>query len=667
MADLHRALHLIWAAPEDPLTALAAAAAGLPPDQQATLRGGEAKAARRLLGRSLSLVVVDLRARLEVELLGVGEGLVRGGGALVVILSESPTPDPSLEVPPFGPARTALHARLRAALRPVATPLPAVLRVAPAPAGGGPEQAAAVEALTAAALQPGARVVLVADRGRGKSAALGLAVAAARAARPGLRVGLTGPSPAAVAEVHRFGGPGLQFIPPGEQIDAPYVDLLLVDEAAQLGLPLLAALAAAHPQAAQLWSSTAHGYEGSGQGFLRRFVPALDAAAAARGAPPPLRLRLRAPVRWAAGCPTEAAVRAALCLDAAPCADGVAAAPGAPRIRLVPPAELAADSRLLHEVMGLLREAHHRTTPADLARLLDAPNLELWVAQREDSVLAVNLLALEGELPPPLAAAAAAGRGRLRGQALVDNLLCHLGAPVAVGGWPFVRSLRLAVHPAARRRGLAAALVEATHAAHPNRVFGTLFSASPELLRLRARWGYHLVRVGATPSAQAGAPSALMLRPARDAASVPGGPSAEAVRGLVDGLARRLARDLPVLLPLARAECGAPFDPDLDAALRAALPPATPLGADERDQLLDVVLDGPAPMDSAAAAVVACLPFAPMGPEAPRGARALRLRFAECWSWAQIHDLMGGSLPALQREAKAALRAARAAAQAAGC
>jgi tRNA(Met) cytidine acetyltransferase len=136
------------------------------------------------------------------------------------------------------------------------------------------------------------------------------------------------------------------------------------------------------------------------------------------------------------------------------------------------------------------------------------------------------------------------GHGRLRGQALADNLLCHLGAPTEVGGWPLVRSLRLAVHPAARRQGLAAALVEASHAAHPDRVFGTLFSASPELLRLRARLGYRLVRIGATPSAQAGAPSALMLRPGPVRRVGAGGPSVDAVRGLVDGLAQRLARDL---------------------------------------------------------------------------------------------------------------------------
>jgi tRNA(Met) cytidine acetyltransferase len=664
MADLHRALHLLFADPGDPLPALDAALAGLPAEERVRLPAGAGRSARRLLGGSLSAVVVDLRARLDVDLLGLAEGLVRGGGALVVILAVVPTPDPSLEVPPFGPARTGLHRRVVAALAPASTPLPPALSVAPRPVGGSDEQPAAVEALAAAALRPGARAVLVADRGRGKSAALGLAVAAARAARPGLKVGLTGPGPEAVAEVLRFGGPGLAHVPPAEQIDAPHVDLLVVDEAAQLGLPLLSALAAAHPGAAQLWASTAHGYEGSGQGFLRRFVPALEAAAAE--GTPVLRLRLRAPVRWAAGCPTEAAVRDALCLGAAPCADGVAAAPGAPRLRVVPPAELAADSRLLHEVMGLLREAHHRTTPGDLARLLDAPNLELWVAQRGDSVLAVNLLAMEGELPPALATAAAAGHGRLRGQALADNLLCHLGAPTEVGGWPLVRSLRLAVHPAARRQGLAAALVEATHAAHPDRVFGTLFSASPELLRLRARLGYRLVRIGATPSAQAGAPSALMLRPGPVRRVGAGGPSVDAVRGLVDGLAQRLARDLPVLLPLARAECGAPFDPELDAALRAALPPASPLLPDERDRLLDVVLDGPAPMDSAAAAVEACLAFTPMGPEASRGARALRLRFGEGWSWAQVHGLIGGSLPALQREAKAALRAARAAAQAAG-
>jgi len=88
----------------------------------------------------------------------------------------------------------------------------------------------------------------------------------------------------------------------------------------------------------------------------------------------------------------------ALLLDARPPVEPLVddATPESVDYRRLEAAEALADERLLREAFGLLVLAHYRTEPNDLARLLDAPNLEARALTHDGHVVSVALLAREG-------------------------------------------------------------------------------------------------------------------------------------------------------------------------------------------------------------------------------------------------------------------------------
>jgi tRNA(Met) cytidine acetyltransferase len=284
-------------------------------------------------------------------------------------------------------------------------------------------------------------------------------------------------------------------------------DAVIVDEAAALPVARLEALLAA-PAAA--FVTTVHGYEGTGRGFDVRFRERL--AASDRDVAD---VRLRAPVRYAAGDPVEAWAFRALLLDARPPVDPLVAdaTPADATYRTLDPDDLIADEHLLREAFGLLVLAHYRTEPDDLQRLLDAPNLDCRALLVDGHVAAVALLAREGGLPEPLRVEMYEG-GRVRGNMLPDVLtsqLRDLAAGVPVG----YRVLRIATHHAIRSRGFGSRLLDRCHAELADDVdwFGVGYGATPRLVRFWERNGYRTVHCSTTRNATSGEYSAVMLRP----------------------------------------------------------------------------------------------------------------------------------------------------------
>ena len=176
---------------------------------------------------------------------------------------------------------------------PTQAPAPAC----PAPEDPGatyrtPDQAEAVEAILHTARGRARRpLVLISDRGRGKTAALGLA-AGQLLAEGMARILVTAPRLAAVAPLFHhaaawlkqgrvradrieIGQGEIRFLPPDALCQGTEpADLLLVDEAAAIPAPLLERLLATHPRL--VFASTIHGYEGTGHGFEVRFRHSLQ-------------------------------------------------------------------------------------------------------------------------------------------------------------------------------------------------------------------------------------------------------------------------------------------------------------------------------------------------------------------------------------------------------
>jgi tRNA(Met) cytidine acetyltransferase len=549
-------------------------------------------ALRRRLGQSYDAVVLDLHDGIEADVMGQAHGLVRGGGALVLEMPvDGAVPLASLAVHPFSreEVTSRFWARLERALKGVDT-TPDTIAPPLHPLEGTAEQRQVVERLRASFAAPRTVVTLLADRGRGKSSALGLALAEVATEADRRRIAVTAPGVEAVAEIFRF-APELTFTDPLDLLDSPDAwDVIVVDEAAQLPIPLLRAIVARHPDAAIAFATTTHGYEGTGRGFVLRFLAALE-----HEGRPLEHLRLHEPIRWDAGDALERFVFELLALDAE-----IEPIEGPPKI--LPPFELDRDALaesepLLRSLFALLVHAHYRTTPSDLQRLLDAPNLAVHAVVDGDRVLAATLVAREGGLAREACEAYARGEGRIRGHALADTLMTH-GARPEAGALSFVRSVRIVTHPALRRSGVARALVDHVHGAYSPDLFGTIFGATAELVRFRHAVGYELVRLGASRNARSGEPSVLMLR----AASSRG---AE----LIAELRADLARDLPIQLELIAAEGPPGLAPELVAALTHRLPAASELDDATIRARVARYLAGPQTFEAAAYALTRFVEF----------------------------------------------------------
>lgn len=394
-------------------------------------------------------------------------------------------------------------------------------------------------------------LVLISDRGRGKSAALG--IAAAQLMLEGRRrILVTAPRRGAVDSLFRqagrlLGADGtqasalslygseLRYSAPDHLLADPQpADLLLVDEAAAIPTPLLEGLLAAYARV--VFATTVHGYEGTGRGFQLRFRRHLE-----RETPQWRELQLREPIRWAADDPLEPLVFRLLALDADPAPDAVLKAASVESVTAeMPDRRLLPDNEGdLSQIFGLLVLAHYRTTPLDFRLLLDAPNLRLILLRHRGAVAAVALLAVEGGFDASLCEEIWAGRRRPRGHLLAQSLAAHVGirtAPRLKG----LRIMRIAVHPAAQRRGLGSLLVSEIRRHGADQGFdyiGTSFGATEALIDFWRANALQPVRLGLRSGGSSGGHSVMMIEPLSDAGSAMAGEAAV-----------RFARLLPELL-----------------------------------------------------------------------------------------------------------------------
>ena len=428
-------------------------------------------------------------------------------------------------------------------------------------------------------------LVISSDRGRGKSAVLGLAAAELlrtgtsgilvtaprRAAVQPLFALAAAALPGAIARRDRIerGAGGLQFYAPDALCrSCPPADLLLVDEAAGIPAPLLTHLLRTYPRI--IFATTVHGYEGSGRGFEVRFRQTLD-----RLTPGWRKLRLDEPIRWAAHDPLEAAIASALLLDAAPAADSAVldARLDDARCERLDRAALAEDEGALRELFGLLVLAHYQTRPADLRHLLDGPNLRVFALRVQGRSIATALVAIEGRLDPALSLAIFEGRRRPRGHLLAQTLSAHAGLAQAPG-LGYARIVRIAVHPALRRRGLARRLLDGVVADARSEgldLVGASFGADQDLLGFWTRCGLAPVHLGTSRNAASGMHAAVVLRSLTRA----GDRLLAQARG-------RLAERLPTLLagPLRGLE------PAIVAAMLRGATAEVSISADEHRELI---------------------------------------------------------------------------------
>lgn len=444
-------------------------------------------------------------------------------------------------------------------------------------------------------------LVLCADRGRGKTAALG--IACARLLRQQVtpilvtaplvrnieplfeRASALLPDARWHEGVLSWRGSSIRYLAPDHLLDSlPAARLLLVDEAAAIPTPLLGKMLDHYHRL--VFTTTVHGYEGTGRGFAIRFQAELS-----RRMPQWRYMTLFAPVRWGQGDPLESSVNRLLLLQADVPADPIGEPPtphphgtqqrlgidcaGNPLQRgmvMLDAEQLLTEPGLLPQVFGLLMIAHYRTTPDDLRLLLDGPNMRIAMLYENRCVAGVVLFACEGQLQSAMVDALQQGLRRPRGHLLPQTLLAQTGCAslLMLAGW---RIVRIAVHPVLQRKGRGLLLLRwlsAQAVAQGVDYLGSSFGATVGLIDFWHRAGFTPLCLGTRRDAASGAHALVVARPLT-----------AQTRSIVCDELQRFAE----VLPLALGDSLRALESGVAAALLRVLPLQYPLNSRDREDV----------------------------------------------------------------------------------
>ena len=382
-------------------------------------------------------------------------------------------------------------------------------------------------------------LIITAKRGRGKSALAGLF--AKQQVAQNQPVILTAPNKSAVNIFNAFAGAEITFMPPDELSqnlsDAPQQfanHWLFVDEAAMIPLDILFRLTKAFKRV--VLTTTIHSYEGTGRGFLLKFMSKTDRT---------LRhFELFTPLRWQTDDKLEAFIDDLLLCD---CEDRLPQPPydGA----LTEQIQISHCEQIPHDqiesVYGLLTLAHYRTSPLDLRRLLDAPQQQFYLAQAQGALLGCVWAVPEGGLTDnTLIRQIRRGERRPRGN-LVAQMLCFQAGLEEACELRSLRISRIAVQPNWQQRGLGQRLIaQMTQQIKQQGAVDFLsvsFGYTLELLAFWQKCGFILVHFSESKEASSGCYSVVALCPL-----------SEGGRAFVQQAEKQFQRNLPLSLhPLA--------------------------------------------------------------------------------------------------------------------
>jgi N-acetyltransferase 10 len=320
--------------------------------------------------------------------------------------------------------------------------------------------------------------------------------------------------------VHRSHRQVLQYIPPHEKDKFASSEIVAIDEAAAIPLPIVRALMQ-QPNRLTFLSSTVNGYEGTGRALSLKLIKELrdskggrvaelnvaNAAAGAISGPRakkgeakihekrykaaaeaaggdvlsgPLReIELAMPIRYSQGDGVEAWLNKLLCLDSGSSSqlklNGGAPAPGDCELYSVDRDALFSYHKLseafLQKLMGLYTSAHYKNTPNDLQMLSDAPAHSCFVllspsaekdANSLPDILAVVQVALEGQISRK-AVEAQLSRGHRSAGDLIPWTISQQFGDSKFAQLSGARIVRIAVHPSVQAMGYGSRAVELLH------------------------------------------------------------------------------------------------------------------------------------------------------------------------------------------------------------
>lgn len=377
--------------------------------------------------------------------------------------------------------------------------------------------------------------IIQADRGRGKSHLLGLLAKALidQNIDNGIKSILTGPNKMSVQTVYRayssepnddtantIAGHPLTFIAPENVLsENSQSHILLVDEAASLPIPLLKQWALHFKFI--IFSTTTHGYEGTGKGFQIRFLQFLVSLQQ-----PIHQHRLTLPIRYNSHDPVETTLFKSFCLDSEPSGLNLKTVnPQNIKQTELSQTQLAKEPELLEEVFSLLVQAHYQTRPSDLRDILDAPGLRVFVSygetrnnkQTPKTIMAACLVFDEGNLEHEqhkIVEAIIQGKRRPKGHLIPQVLTLHMGQEDALY-LKCARIVRIATLPNLQRLNLGSALLNHVTLTLKNDHYDYLGSSYADTSDVRDFWlknNFILIRLGNKLDQSSGTRSGLVIK-----------------------------------------------------------------------------------------------------------------------------------------------------------
>ncbi|CAO1598239.1 N-acetyltransferase 10 [Xanthoria calcicola] len=359
-------------------------------------------------------------------------------------------------------------------------------------------------------------VTLTAARGRGKSAALGVAIAAA-VAHGYSNIFITSPSPENLktlfefifkgfdalnyqdhldyniiqstnpdfnkaivrVNVHRQHRQTIQYIRPQDSYTLGQAELLVIDEAAAIPLPLVRKLIGPY---LVFMASTINGYEGTGRSLSLKLIQQLrdqsrsvakvngknnseaatNGEVAYTGGRTLREITLSEPIRYTPGDAVERWLNKVLCLDATLPTSKMATL-GCPHPSKCELLHVNRDTlfsfhpvseKFLQQMIALYVASHYKNTPNDLQLMSDAPAHQLYVlvppiddeSPRLPEPLCVVQVALEGQISKK-SVLSSLSRGQRAGGDLIPWLVSQQFQDEEFAGLSGARIVRIATNP----------------------------------------------------------------------------------------------------------------------------------------------------------------------------------------------------------------------------
>lgn len=503
------------------------------------------KKAQSHLGQEFDAVIVNLHKDFSPNAFGALTGTIRGGGYLVLLKPENSITE-SLFLKRFW---SILSANKHHVIDPLSDiiELPISLRKKHSTVYASKDQGQAVEAIIHVVKGHRRRpLVITSDRGRGKSASLG--IAAAKLFEMGYKnIIVSAPSKKTAAVIFKHALDNhpechLTFYSPDElQQQTPKADVVLIDEAAAIPVPLLSSFLKHYSRI--VFATTQHGYEGSGRGFAINFKKILE-----QTNPEWKSCKLTTPIRWNKDDSLEAFVFQTLLLNAEPAESNTIKniAFSECKISQLNKTALLKNSSMLSELFGLLVSAHYQTKPSDLMQILDDDSISIHAIQYKQHIIAVALLIKEGGINSETATAIFEGTRRLQGHLVAQSLAANAGietAPCLHGE----RVIRIAVHPNLQQQGFGSALLNSLVQNSKADYLSTSFGATEELINFWKKLSFTPVYLGMKRDASSGTHSVIMLYAKSDQG-----------KELIEKVKMRLEKHFPYLLsePFCKLEMG---------------------------------------------------------------------------------------------------------------